>query len=194
MLTSCQVQSKETPRIEHKNIWMLVNWTWSAFEDFAVQWHDTFTAEGGTTGEKSDKKITSPYMTKWVFTDPPWCMFSLIAPGMNGLVSLARVLCRSQCAPLSWSSLRGRLIPLSLHRRSWRWGRWVSRLFKFDLFNDWHRSLADPDHHPEVHAGRLFRGLEYPGPDYLRHVDWCYFSCMQLICAAAAPFFDLVQA
>merc|ERR550519_2632660 len=52
----------------------------------------------------------------------------------------------------------------------------------------------DPDHHPEVHAGRLFRGLEYPGPDYLRHVDRCYFSCMQLICAAAAPFFDLVQA
>ena len=23
-------------------------------------------AEGGATGEKSDKKITSPYMTKWV--------------------------------------------------------------------------------------------------------------------------------
>ena len=65
---------------------------------------------------------------------------------------------------------------------------------KSDLFNDWLRSSADPDHHPEVHAGRLFRGLEYPGPDYLRHVDRCYFSCMQLICAAAAPFFDLVQA
>ena len=27
--------------------------------------------------------------------------------------------------------------------------------------------IADPNHHPEVHAGRLFRGLEHPRPDNL---------------------------
>ena len=124
-----------------------------------------------------------------------WCTITfsslILASGMNGLVSLARGLCRSQCAPLSWSSLRGRRIRLSLHRRSWRWGRW--RPIQPCHFNYWHCSLADPDYHPEVHARRLFRGLEYPGPDHLRHVDGLCFSCIQLVCAEAADFFDLVQ-
>ena len=52
----------------------------------------------------------------------------------------------------------------------------------------WHCSLSDPDHHPEVHARRLFWGLEYPGSDYLWHVDEHCFLCMLQTFAVAAVF------
>merc|ERR1712037_972423 len=48
------------------NIGCLETGLYQLLKNITVQClHDTFTAEGGTTGEKSDKKITSPYMTKY---------------------------------------------------------------------------------------------------------------------------------
>ena len=72
---------------------------------------------------------------------------------------------------------------------------WFSSIFSNNLILSclilslhWHCSLSDPDHHPEVHARRLFWGLEYPGPDYLWHVDGPCFLCMLQTSAVAAVF------
>ena len=92
-----------------------------------------------------------------------------------------RALQIAMCAPVM-VELEGETDPLVIAQKELKQRKVDHVFFNYLCSTKLSSFFADPNHHPEVHAGRLFRGLEHPRPDNLWHVDW--FCCCFL-----QPFF-----
>ena len=79
-----------------------------------------------------------------------------------------RALQIAMCAPVM-VELEGETDPLVIAQKELKQRKVDHVLFNMESICSTKSSsfFADPNHHPEVHAGRLFRGLEHPRPDNL---------------------------
>ena len=77
-----------------------------------------------------------------------------------------RALQIAMCAPVM-VELEGETDPLVIAQKELK-QRKVDHVFlKYMCSTKLSSFIADPNHHPEVYAGRLFRRLEHPRPDNL---------------------------
>ena len=98
-----------------------------------------------------------------------------------------RALQIAMCAPVM-VELEGETDPLVIAQKELKQRKVNHVFFNYLCSTNLTSFFADSNHHPEVHARRLFRGLEYPRPDHLRHVDRLCFLCIQLVAVGAAFF------
>ena len=77
-----------------------------------------------------------------------------------------RALQIAMCAPVM-VELEGETDPLVIAQKELKQRKVDHVFFKYLCSTNLTSFFADPNHHPEVHAGRLFRGLEHPRPDNL---------------------------